>query len=106
MPKWCVPMVLVAIRLVLREGHLWGQKDVSIPVLGPIGLLAALALRLRGAEVYGLDIVDANSARPTRRGRSGWRPSAGSTWTAARCQPTRSQHPANEIEAVNEWTEA
>jgi threonine dehydrogenase-like Zn-dependent dehydrogenase len=32
--------------------------------LGPIGLLAALALRLRGAEVYGLDIVDANTARP------------------------------------------
>lgn len=32
--------------------------------LGPIGLLAALVLRLRGAEVYGLDIVDANSARP------------------------------------------
>jgi threonine dehydrogenase-like Zn-dependent dehydrogenase len=31
--------------------------------LGPIGLLAALALRLRGAEVYGLDIVDANSVR-------------------------------------------
>jgi threonine dehydrogenase-like Zn-dependent dehydrogenase len=32
--------------------------------LGPIGLLAALALRLRGAEVYGLDIVDADTARP------------------------------------------
>jgi len=32
--------------------------------LGPIGLLAALALRLRGAEVYGLDVVDGNSARP------------------------------------------
>jgi threonine dehydrogenase-like Zn-dependent dehydrogenase len=32
--------------------------------LGPIGLLAAVALRLRGAEVYGLDIVDADSARP------------------------------------------
>jgi threonine dehydrogenase-like Zn-dependent dehydrogenase len=31
--------------------------------LGPIGLLAALVLRLRGAEVYGLDIVDANSSR-------------------------------------------
>ena len=29
--------------------------------LGPIGLLAALALRLREAEVYGLDIVDAES---------------------------------------------
>jgi threonine dehydrogenase-like Zn-dependent dehydrogenase len=32
--------------------------------LGPIGLLAALALRLRGAEVIGLDIVDADSPRP------------------------------------------
>jgi threonine dehydrogenase-like Zn-dependent dehydrogenase len=32
--------------------------------LGPIGLLAALALRLRGAEVYGLDIVDEGTARP------------------------------------------
>ena len=32
--------------------------------LGPIGLLAALMLRLRGAKVYGLDIVDAGSPRP------------------------------------------
>lgn len=32
--------------------------------LGPIGLLAALALMLRGAEVLGLDIVEPNSARP------------------------------------------
>ena len=32
--------------------------------LGPIGLLAALVLRLRGAEVFGLDKVDENSARP------------------------------------------
>ncbi len=32
--------------------------------LGPIGLLAALALRLRGADVFGLDIVDAGSPRP------------------------------------------
>ena len=32
--------------------------------LGPIGLLAALVLTLRGAEVYGLDIVDDDSARP------------------------------------------
>ena len=32
--------------------------------LGPVGLLATLALRLRGAEVYGLDIVEADSARP------------------------------------------
>ena len=32
--------------------------------LGPVGLLAAMVLRLRGAEVYGLDVVDAASARP------------------------------------------
>ncbi len=32
--------------------------------LGPIGLLAALILRLRGAEVYGLDIVDEGTSRP------------------------------------------
>ncbi len=32
--------------------------------LGPVGLLAALALRLRGAEVFGLDIVEPGSVRP------------------------------------------
>jgi len=32
--------------------------------LGPIGLLAAMILRLRGAKVYGLDIVDPGSTRP------------------------------------------
>lgn len=32
--------------------------------LGPIGLLAALALRLRGANVFGLDVVEESSARP------------------------------------------
>ncbi len=32
--------------------------------LGPIGLLAALILRLRGAVVYGLDIVDKSTVRP------------------------------------------
>ncbi len=32
--------------------------------LGPIGLLGALILRLRGAEVYGLDIMDPDTVRP------------------------------------------
>jgi threonine dehydrogenase-like Zn-dependent dehydrogenase len=32
--------------------------------LGPIGLLAAMILRLRGAEVLGLDVVPADSPRP------------------------------------------
>jgi len=32
--------------------------------LGPVGLLAAMVLRLRGGDVYGLDVVDLASARP------------------------------------------
>jgi glucose 1-dehydrogenase len=32
--------------------------------LGPVGLLAAMVLRLRGCDVYGLDVVDSNSCRP------------------------------------------
>jgi threonine dehydrogenase-like Zn-dependent dehydrogenase len=46
-----------------RPDWLVGRRCL-VAGLGPIGLLAALALRLRGAEVYGLDIVDPNSARP------------------------------------------
>jgi threonine dehydrogenase-like Zn-dependent dehydrogenase len=42
---------------------LYGRRCL-VAGLGPIGLLAALALRLRGAEVYGLDIVDEGSLRP------------------------------------------
>jgi len=40
------------------------RRPCLVAGLGPIGLLAALALRLRGALVYGLDVVDADSARP------------------------------------------
>ncbi|MEJ2010243.1 MAG: glucose 1-dehydrogenase [Acidobacteriota bacterium] len=39
-------------------------KQVLVAGLGPIGLLAAVALRLRGAKVLGLDVVDADSLRP------------------------------------------
>jgi threonine dehydrogenase-like Zn-dependent dehydrogenase len=42
---------------------LYGRRCL-VAGLGPIGLLAALALRLRGARVYGLDVVDPKSARP------------------------------------------
>jgi threonine dehydrogenase-like Zn-dependent dehydrogenase len=42
---------------------LYGRRCL-VAGLGPIGLLATLALRLRGAEVFGLDIVDADSVRP------------------------------------------
>jgi threonine dehydrogenase-like Zn-dependent dehydrogenase len=39
------------------------NRPVLVAGIGPIGLLAALALRLRGAEVYGLDIVDQGTPR-------------------------------------------
>jgi glucose 1-dehydrogenase len=41
---------------------LFGRRCL-VAGLGPIGLLGALALRLRGAEVCGLDIVDEDSVR-------------------------------------------
>lgn len=42
---------------------LHGRKCL-VAGLGPIGLLASIALLLRGAAVYGMDIVDESSARP------------------------------------------
>lgn len=39
-------------------------RNCLVAGLGPVGLLAAMVLVLRGAEVYGVDVVDANSARP------------------------------------------
>ncbi len=42
---------------------LFGRRCL-VAGLGPIGLLAALALRLRGAEVYGLDVVPPDTVRP------------------------------------------
>lgn len=44
----------------------WLQGKKALVVgLGPIGLLGAFILRLKGAEVIGMDIVDENSPRPT-----------------------------------------
>jgi threonine dehydrogenase-like Zn-dependent dehydrogenase len=42
---------------------LFGRRCL-VAGLGPIGLLAALVLRLRGAIVFGIDVVDAGTARP------------------------------------------
>lgn len=53
-------------RLPTAPAHLdWlhGRRCL-IAGLGPVGLLAAMVLRLHGAEVYGLDIVDEASSRP------------------------------------------
>jgi len=46
-----------------RPDWLYGRRCM-VAGIGAVGLLAALALRLRGARVYGLDIVDRGSARP------------------------------------------
>jgi threonine dehydrogenase-like Zn-dependent dehydrogenase len=48
-------------------------KRALIAGLGPIGLLAAFALRLRDVEVVGLDVVDESSARPQLLERIGGR---------------------------------
>ena len=42
---------------------LFGRRCL-VAGIGAVGLLAALALRLHGARVYGLDIVDQDSTRP------------------------------------------
>jgi threonine dehydrogenase-like Zn-dependent dehydrogenase len=59
---------------------LFGRRCL-IAGLGPIGLLAAMVLRLRGAEVYGLDVVDTNTARPQ------WLTTVGGKYVDARQVP-------------------
>ena len=50
---------------VQSDAKTWLQgKKVLVAGLGPIGLLASMVLRLRGAHVIGMDIVDPVSARP------------------------------------------
>lgn len=48
----------------LNAGNWLKDKKVLVAGLGAIGLLAAFALKLRGAKLYGLDIVDEDSNRP------------------------------------------
>jgi threonine dehydrogenase-like Zn-dependent dehydrogenase len=47
------------------------EKRVLVAGIGPIGLLGALALRLRGANVFGLGRQDPNSNRPSMLTRMG-----------------------------------
>lgn len=54
-----------SVRLPEVEYDTWMKgRRALVAGVGAIGLLAAFALRLRGAEVTGLDIVDENSKRP------------------------------------------
>lgn len=56
-------------------------KHCLVAGLGPVGLLAAIVLRLRGAEVVGLDVVDAASPRPQ------WLQTIGGTYLDGRAKP-------------------
>lgn len=47
-----------------NPSHWLKGKKALVAGLGPIGIMAAFALQLRGAEVLGLDIVDETSIRP------------------------------------------
>jgi threonine dehydrogenase-like Zn-dependent dehydrogenase len=47
------------------------QSRCLVAGLGPVGLLAAMVLRLRGAHVVGLDVVPADSPRPKWLARTG-----------------------------------
>jgi glucose 1-dehydrogenase len=47
----------------LAHPHWLSEKRALVAGLGPVGLLAALVLRLRGAQVTGLDIVDPDNER-------------------------------------------
>ena len=55
-----------------KEDGLQGKKAL-VAGIGTIGLMAAFALRLRGAEVTGMDIVDENTLRPQILKRIGGR---------------------------------
>lgn len=46
------------------RGDWFKGKKALVAGIGAIGILAAFALRLRGAEVFGMDIVDEDSLRP------------------------------------------
>jgi threonine dehydrogenase-like Zn-dependent dehydrogenase len=60
-------LIVQAARLrgIVPSGNWLEGKKALVAGIGAIGLMAALALRLRGAEVIGMDIVDDDSLRPT-----------------------------------------
>jgi threonine dehydrogenase-like Zn-dependent dehydrogenase len=49
----------------VHKGHWIPGKKALVAGIGAIGILAAVALRLRGADVLGLDVVDKNTKRPS-----------------------------------------
>ncbi|HLP74038.1 MAG TPA: glucose 1-dehydrogenase [Bacteroidales bacterium] len=58
-------VILQSARLPGKEKKDWLRgRRALVAGLGPIGLLAAFILKLQGAEIFGLDIVDESSPRP------------------------------------------
>jgi glucose 1-dehydrogenase len=56
--------IIQAARLPQVKAQEWYQdKTVLVAGIGAIGLLAAFALKLRGAKIWGLDIVEKDSLR-------------------------------------------
>jgi threonine dehydrogenase-like Zn-dependent dehydrogenase len=81
-----------------RPDWLHGRRCL-VAGLGPIGLLAALSLRLRGAEVFGIDIVEPDSARPQ------WLTHIGGTYVdGRRVPPERVEQVLGGMELVFEAT--
>jgi threonine dehydrogenase-like Zn-dependent dehydrogenase len=59
-------LLLQAARIPGIDSSTWLQgKKALVAGIGPIGLLAAFSLKLRGANIFGLDIVDESSPRPS-----------------------------------------
>ena len=60
-------MIIQGARLkgIVPSANWLDGKRALIAGIGPIGLMAAFALRLRGAEIIGMDIVDETSLRPS-----------------------------------------
>lgn len=59
-------LLLQAARLPGMDVSTWLKgKNAFVAGLGPVGLLASVILCLRGANVYGMDIVDESSPRPS-----------------------------------------
>lgn len=49
---------------ISKNNNWLSYKKILVTGLGPIGLMAALILRLKGAEVIGVDVVDESSPKP------------------------------------------
>jgi threonine dehydrogenase-like Zn-dependent dehydrogenase len=59
-------LLIQTTRLPGSDPKTWLRgKRALVAGLGPIGLLSAFVLKLRGAELWGLDIVDESSSRPS-----------------------------------------